>query len=163
LAGNKQQGEQGEALTTLLQAQRDFETALDLNDRSLAGPLVEQGQFAHRLRDTARGMLGMDRNDPELQNTALLQSILSGQTLTNLKNLMRGNPTEAERNYVERLGAVTQMTAQERKVLLQRGIQLLEPRIAFEKARTEALNRGEMLSEQSYQDWLKKNWQNYGE
>lgn len=155
---NEKQGVAGNDLNIMLQAQKDLEMALELNKNSLAGPLVEQAQFFHRLRDTVKGVVGLDRNDPALKNTALLDSIFSGQTLSTLKNLMKGNPTEAERGYVERIGAVKQLTQQEREVLIERGLELIQPRIAFEQMRMKALNNGQTIDQKDYENWLRTNW-----
>lgn len=147
---SKEQGAAGQNLSILNSGYEDLQHALELNEQAVDGSFWAQPEvIARRARAAAQG-----REDPALTATTILQSILSGQTLQNLSTLIKGNPTEGERNYVERLGATIEMSKPERKALIARVLKLIEPRIAFERMRGDALANGTFIDAKNYQQWL---------
>ena len=153
-------GAQAQSLQGFKQMEADLERALELNQHSIAGTFADAGVAFHRGKASLYELFGGHIDDPELRNTAELESIMSTQTLERLNQLIKGNPTEGERAYVERTGSVRNMTKQERQVLFERGLELLQPRIAFELMRLNALSEGRTVSPDEYENWLKTSYPN---
>jgi hypothetical protein len=149
---SKEQQIAGQNLATLTSGYQDLQHALELNKLAFSSGFFTPVQI--ELARTRSALQGKD--DPRLIATAQLQSILSGQTLQNLSTLIKGNPTEGERAYVERLGATIQMSRGERDALIRRVMRLIEPRMQFEKMRMDALAAGQAIDPNSYQTWLKQ-------
>jgi hypothetical protein len=151
----KNQIEQATAYNTLEQWSADLDRALQLNKDSIEGPTASGETFGRRLRVAGQNLFRSESvTDPKLNNSTEMGSILAGQTLQNLSTLIKGNPTEGERAYVERLGAIPQMTKGERERLLKRGQRLLEPRIKFQRMAAEAAASGTTIPAEAYGDWL---------
>jgi hypothetical protein len=149
---SKEQQVAGQNLAILASGYQDLQHALELNKLAFSGGFFTPVQIElARTRSVLQG-----KDDPQLVATAQLQSILSGQTLQNLSTLIKGNPTEGERAYVERLGATIQMSRGERDALIRRVMRLIEPRMQFEKMRMDALAAGQAIDPNSYQTWLKQ-------
>lgn len=148
------------ALQTLEQAYRDLNKAAALNPNSSEGPTAEYETLGRRGVSAVQHLFGGKDTDPVLANTTELQAILSGQTLQNLSTLIKGNPTEGERAYTERLGALVTMTRGERERLIKRGLQLVKPRLEFAQLYMDSLAKGQPLDPTKYKDWV---YRNYGE
>lgn len=156
---NKEQNTSAASLNTLLSGYNDLSHALELNQNAIEGPTADVETWIRRGAAGLHHLLGDEKYDDEkLNNTSVLNSILSSQTLQNLNTLIKGNPTEGERQYVERLGAVLQMSRGERTRLIRRVIQLLKPRITFERMRSDALANGTYVPADSYEEWLRQSY-----
>lgn len=152
----KLQGEINANRVQLQNAVSDLTRALDLNQASIGGgrffqPLFEAG---HAFKSGLKEQLGGDAEDPALTATGELQSILSSTVLQNLSTLIKGNPTEGERAYVERLSATTNMPKATRDVLIRRAIKLLQPRLEFMKLMEDAAIHNQTVDPNAYERWL---------
>ena len=152
----KEQATAGANAGLLGQGISQLQEALGYNENSIEGTLGSIEEFYRR------GRLGLQNfgrpnklEDPVLNNTALLDSVLSSSVLQNLSTLIKGNPTEGERHYVEKLGATKDKTKGERRVLIEHAIPLLRARLAFENMRMKALSQGRPIRFSDYEQWLK--------
>ena len=116
------------------QSLADLKKAYSLNDNSLAGGWLSQGQ--QFLAEKAGS------EDPVIVNTRILNNLLGAQGLAKLKATFGGAPTEGERAILMELEGIGSKTLKERKAIILRSYQVLQDRVAREQARLDQINSG---------------------
>ena len=156
---SKEQNVVGQNINMLAQGIESLKKGLQLNEKSLEGAFGGVEEWIQRATLGIRNVFRPEKEeDVVLNNTAELNSILSSGVLQALSTLIKGNPTEGERAYVERLGATINKTKGERRVLMERALALLRPRLAFEQMRAEALAQGRQILWTDYEEWLEQSY-----
>lgn len=112
------------------------EPGQSLNDR--AGSGMSAGWQAWAARNDPTGMF----DDSKGEATTELNNVVVGNTLGQLKSIFGGNPTEGERAALRDLEASIDKTPTERKILINRAIQLAERRLEFNRQRANELRGG---------------------
>lgn len=107
-----------------------------LND--LAGYGVTAGTQSWLARNDPTGVF----DDQKGEATTNLENIVLNQALSSLKSIFGAAPTEGERRILVELQASVDKTPQERKLILNRAIQLAERRQAFYMDRANELRGG---------------------
>lgn len=108
--------------------------ALALNDKSYSGAAALQ---------RAQGISGYTPIDSEeADNTIMLDNLVRGQALANLKLVFGGNPTEGERAMLLELQASANKTPSQRKSILERAIKMADSKMAYDRNKAEALTTG---------------------
>lgn len=160
---NQEQASVGKNINTLQSGLNELNHALELNKESVAGPMSDWGIKGRNVLLGITNLLpwGKDKEDPVLNATAELQAVLTGDVLKNVNDLVRGNPTPAEKDYTEHLSAVVGESKGVRRTLIEHTIKLMQPRLEFEKLRMKALSAGKAIQWSDYEDWLKSP-QGYG-
>lgn len=158
LAKNKEQEEAATNVNMLEQWYQGLNRALKINDKAAAGTFADLGIKGHQIVDAGRGVLGMKRGDEYLNSTAEMQSILSMMSLQNLNTLIKGRFTNSELSFVQQLESSLDQTPQQRERLFKRGLQIIGPRLTFERMRMDAYNQGHPIAAGDYREWLERNY-----
>lgn len=108
-----------------------------LNDR--AGHGATAGTQAWLARNDPTGFF----DDAKGQATTELENVVLNQALSNLKAIFGAAPTEGERKILVELQASIDKTPAERKVIIERAIQLANKRLEFNRERADGLRGGE--------------------
>lgn len=124
IAGQENVAQNAEAVTGAKSDIRSFDLAegqlkraLELNSQAFDGPLGEIQRGVSRF---------VSPNDPKLEASAQLETILGQNVVDSLRSSFGGNPTEGERNYLESLsGRLKGATASERAAIINEGLNLL--------------------------------------
>lgn len=114
----------------------DDSNGTSLNDR--AGSGSGAGWQAWAARNDPTGWF----DDNKGEATTELNTVITGNTLGQLKAIFGGNPTEGERAVMRELEASMEKTPQERKLILNRAIELANARLEFNQQRADELRGG---------------------
>lgn len=108
-----------------------------LNDR--AGYGWNAGSQAWLARNDPTGLF----DDAKGEATTELENVVLGQALSNLKAIFGAAPTEGERKILVDLQASVDKTPQERRIIIQRAIDLANKRLSFNQDRANSLRGGD--------------------
>lgn len=113
---------------------------------------------AGKLNDKAYSGLGASVRSKIVSNlggsdsadaTVNLDNIMTGQALESLKSTFGAAPTEGERKILMDIQASTDKTPAQRKVIIDRAIEMAKKRVAFNSNKAKSLREGTYFSEQN--------------
>ena len=126
------------------------QNALDMLNSVISGPEGKSLNDRAGSGSWAQTQSWLARNDPtglfddqQGQATTELNNVVLGQALATLKSTFGAAPTEGERQILIDLQASVDKTPAERKAIIQRGLQMAQRRLEFNKQRADELRGGQ--------------------
>jgi hypothetical protein len=114
--------------------------ALELNKKAYSGI------GAKPLAVVRSNLPGFGESD-EANSTIDLDNLMTGQALESLKATFGGMPTEGERKILLDIQASADKTPAQRKIIIDRAIQMANKRMKFNKSKADALRKGTYFTE----------------
>lgn len=115
-------------------ARKALVEALKLNPDTFTKSLGDQAQRA--ITDVVRP------NDPRAVNTRVMENLLTGQALSQLKAIFGGAPTEGERGILLDIQGAGAKTVKERELIIRRAIDAVEAAEARNRQRLDDIKSG---------------------
>ena len=140
-----------EKVQGMILAEEALQKALEINDKTYTGDLAMSHAWVER---NLTWLPWMEQSE-KAKNTTEFNNLINQQVVSNLKATFGGSQiTDSERKYLEQLQASIDKSADERRPILERGIEFIRSRRAYNDWIARSIRDGTYRN-QTFTDWAK--------